>query len=97
MYCGLEADEGSVDLAYGGQRQHDLPPVLRVLLQRVSLQVDRLQGLGVLQLVQVRPVVDLIIVHLEERGEPVSTHEEKQETRLYNQKGSVGEALKTIN
>lgn len=32
VHCGLEADEGSVDLAYAGQRQHDLPPVLWVLL-----------------------------------------------------------------
>lgn len=37
-----EADEGSVDLPDTGQSQHDLAPVLRVLLQGVSLQVDRL-------------------------------------------------------
>lgn len=30
--CGLEADEGGIDLAYTRQRQHDLSPVLRVLL-----------------------------------------------------------------
>lgn len=28
----LKADEGGIDLAYGGQRQHDLPAVLGVLL-----------------------------------------------------------------
>ncbi len=32
VHCSLEADEGRVDLAYSGQRQHDLPPVLWVLL-----------------------------------------------------------------
>lgn len=32
LHCGLEADEGSVDLPYTGQRQHDLSPVLRILL-----------------------------------------------------------------
>lgn len=32
LYCSLEADEGSVDLAYTGQRQHDLSPVLGILL-----------------------------------------------------------------
>ena len=53
LYCSLEADEGSVDLAYAGQRQHDLSPVLRILLQRVSFKVDRLQRLGVLQLVEI--------------------------------------------
>lgn len=30
--CRLEADEGGVDLAYTGQRQHDLPPILWILL-----------------------------------------------------------------
>lgn len=64
FYCGLEADEGGVDLPHTGQRQHDLSPVLWVLLYRVSFEVDRLQRLGVLQLVEVGPVVYLIIVHL---------------------------------
>lgn len=32
VYCSLEADEGSVDLAHTGQRQHDLSPVLWILL-----------------------------------------------------------------
>lgn len=30
--CSLEADEGSVDLTYTGQRQHDLSPVLWIFL-----------------------------------------------------------------
>ncbi|TNN31793.1 hypothetical protein EYF80_058048 [Liparis tanakae] len=36
--CRLEADEGGVDLAHAGQRQHDLPPVLRVLLKGVPFE-----------------------------------------------------------
>lgn len=32
VHGASEADEGGVDLAYARQRQHDLPPVLRVLL-----------------------------------------------------------------
>ena len=61
-----EADEGGVDLPHTGQRQHDLPSVLGVLLQRVPLQIHRLQGLCVFQLVQVGPVLYLIVVHLRE-------------------------------
>lgn len=32
IYCSLEADEGGVDLAYTGQCQHDLSPILWILL-----------------------------------------------------------------
>lgn len=65
LYTGAsKADEGGVDLANAGQCQHDLSPVLRVLLKRVSFKVDRLQRLSVLQLIQIRPVVYLIIIHL---------------------------------
>lgn len=60
-----EPDEGGIDLPHGGEGQHDLPPVLGVLLQGVPFQVHRLQVLGSLQLVEVTPALEEIVVHPE--------------------------------
>lgn len=63
-----EPDERGVDLPYGGKGQHDLPPVLRVLLQGVALQVHCLKVPGTLQLIKVTPALKEIVVHLREKG-----------------------------
>lgn len=59
-----EPDERGIDLPHRGEGEHDLPPVLGVLLQGVPLQVHCLQAPGSLQLVEVAPALKEIVVHL---------------------------------
>lgn len=71
---GSESNKGGIDLPDSGEGQHDLAPVLGVLLQGVSLQIDGFQVLCSLQLIQVTPALDQIIIHLQSTHSHPHTH-----------------------
>lgn len=65
--CDSEPHEGGIDLPHGGQCQHDLAAVLGVPLQGVALQVHCLQAPCTLQLVQITPALQEVVIHLWDR------------------------------
>jgi hypothetical protein len=64
IWWELGSAEGGVDLLEPGNRQFQLHPVLDVLCQRISFEVDRFQLWVELELIHGVPVGDVVVVCL---------------------------------